>query len=168
MPRRFGNRPAQWISRLAVSLLVVCLPLACATEQATGNPGQEKGAGAADAADATDEKYYEVDCSQVDEDGDRVCVTDKGTYVGWRTFHATCHACHGQNAVGSSFAPGLRKDIPKERFVDVVMNGYTGQIGVMPAWGENPNVKNFVDELYAYQQAVADGVLLPGRPERKD
>lgn len=168
MPRRFGNGPAPWLSRLAASLLVVCLPLACATEQATGNPGRGEGAGAADAAGSTDEKYYEVDCSQVDEDGDRVCVTDKGTYVGWRTFHATCHACHGQNAVGSSFAPSLKKDIPKERFVDVVMNGYTGQIGVMPAWGENPNVKDFVDELYAYQQAVADGVLLPGRPKRKD
>jgi hypothetical protein len=121
-----------------------------------------------DATKSEEEKYYDVDCSQVDEDGDRICLTDKATYVGWRTFHATCHACHGQNAVGSSFAPSLRKPIEKERFVDVVKNGYTGQIGVMPGWGENPNVKNFVDELYAYQQAVADGVLLPGRPKRKD
>lgn len=172
MPRWFNDRAAQRISRLVVSLLVLCLPLACGTEQATGNPEQNESTASADATSAAagsaEEKPYDVDCSQVDEDGDRFCVTDKATYVGWRTFHAACHACHGQNAVGSSFAPSLKKDISKERFVDVVKNGYTGQIGVMPAWGENPNVKNFIDELYAYQQAVADGVLLPGRPKRKD
>ena len=162
-------------------LLVAALPLACAAEDATGAGQQqtERSAVAASetagpAATATakstegTEKFYEVDCDRVDENGDRICLTDKGTYVGWRTFHATCHACHGQNAVGSSFAPSLIKPIDKKRFVDVVMNGYSGQIGVMPAWGENPNVKDFVDELYAYQQARADGALRPGRPERKD
>lgn len=166
MPRR--RTSAQGISSLAACLILGCLPLACATEPATGNPQQNEDTASAETTSDGDEKYYDVDCSQVDEDGERYCITDRGTYVGWRTFHATCHACHGQNAVGSSFAPSLRKDIPKERFVDVVTNGYTGQIGVMPAWGENPNVKDFIDELYAYQQAVADGVLLPGRPQRKD
>lgn len=159
-------KPVAW-------LLLACVPVACVSENAAGTqPGNAAGL-AAEPAETADtagdgEKYYDVDCSQVDESGNRVCLTDKGTYVGWRTFHATCHACHGQNAVGSSFAPSLLKDIPKERFVDVVMNGFTGQIGVMPGWGENPNVKDFVDELYAYQQARADGVLLPGRPKRKD
>lgn len=172
MPGRFSDRPVKRISRLAALLVVVCLPLACGTERATGNPEKDESAASADAAssaaDSAEAKPYDVDCSQVDDDGDRYCVTDKATYVGWRTYHATCHACHGQNAVGSSFAPSLKKDISKERFVDVVKNGYTGRIGVMPAWGENPNVKDFIDELYAYQQAVADGVLLPGRPKRQD
>jgi hypothetical protein len=164
-------------------LLVACLPLACAAENATGTGQQQAEASnsavaasetAGPAATATAEssegaeKLYDVDCEQVDENGDRICLTDKGTYVGWRTFHATCHACHGQNAVGSSFAPGLLKPIDKARFVNVVTNGYSGQIGVMPAWGQNPNVKDFIDELYAYQQARADGVLRPGRPKRKD
>jgi hypothetical protein len=54
--------------------------------------------------------------------------------------------------------------IDKKRFVDTVTNGKKGQIGVMPAWGKNPNVKDFIDELYAYQEARADGVLKPGRP----
>ena len=157
-------------------LLLAIVPLACVSDPSAGSRQGNSAnlaaepAGATETADAAgdDQKYYDVDCSQVDESGGRICLTDLETYVGWRTFHATCHACHGQNAVGSSFAPSLLKDIPKERFVDVVMNGYTGQIGVMPAWGENPNVKDFVDELYAYQQARADGVLLPGRPKRKD
>jgi hypothetical protein len=182
MPRCFGHLPVRRISRPIAWLLVACLPLACAAEKATGT-GQRtdpstSAAGASEAAGSAAsrtaessngaEKFYEVDCDQVDENGDRFCLTDKGTYVGWRTFHATCHACHGQNAVGSSFAPSLLKPIDKERFVDVVMNGYSGQVGVMPAWGQNPNVKDFVDELYAYQQARADGVLRPGRPKRKD
>jgi cytochrome c5 len=159
-------------------LLLACLPLACAVQTATGNPEQdgESASNPAPAAAPSDEgdsaagggKLYEVDCNQVDETGKKFCLTDRGTYVGWRTFHATCHACHGQNAVGSSFAPSLLKHIDKERFVDVVSNGYSGQVGVMPAWGQNPNVKDFIDELYAYQQARADGVLLPGRPKRKD
>lgn len=169
MSGSFDCRP---VSRLTVLLLFACLPAACATEGNAGTGGQgESSLSAGAASDDTvseGKKYYDVDCNQVDENGDRVCVTDKATYVGWRTFHSTCHACHGQNAVGSSFAPGLRKPIDKERFVDVVRNGYTGQMGVMPAWGENPNVKDFIDELYAYQQAVADGVLLPGRPKRMD
>ena len=164
------------MAKPVVWLLIACLPLACAVETATGTQQQDgdSPAPAANPVTATadpaggGEKFYDVDCGQVDESGDRVCLTDKDTYVGWRTFHATCHACHGQNAVGSSFAPSLMKHIDRERFVDVVTNGYTGQIGVMPAWGENPNVKDFIDELYAYQQARADGVLLPGRPTRKD
>jgi cytochrome c5 len=173
MPNCSKRNPAQAILKLLASLVVACLPAACASDIAVENAaGLTANAQAAEAPDAggsgEGEKFYDVDCSQVDESGNRTCITDKGTYVGWRTFHATCHACHGQNAVGSSFAPSLLKEIPKERFVDVVTNGYSGQIGVMPAWGENPNVKDFIDELYAYQQARADGVLLPGRPERKD
>jgi cytochrome c5 len=171
MPRCFGQRPVRRISEPIAWLLVAWLPLACAAENATGI-GQLAEAGPAATATAESsedgEKFYEVDCDQLDENGDRICLTDRGTYVGWRTFHATCHVCHGQNAVGSSFAPSLLKPIDKERFVDVVMNGYSGQIGVMPGWGQNPNVKDFVDELYAYQQARADGVLRPGRPKRKD
>lgn len=168
MPRHSEYRPERKILGPIAWLLVACLPVACEMESTPAESGNTLAAAEATDAGSNEEKPYDVDCSHVDEDGDRVCVTDMATYVGWRTFHATCHACHGQNAVGSSFAPSLRKPIEKERFVDVVKNGYTGQMGVMPAWGENPNVKDFIDELYAYQQAVADGVLLPGRPQRRD
>jgi cytochrome c5 len=169
----FHQRRGWTVATPMAWLLLACLPLACATDHATGSEAQtaaspEAAAPAEKETNGDGKKYYDVDCSQVDENGDKFCLTDKGTYVGWRTFHATCHACHGQNAVGSSFAPSLLKHIDKARFVDVVTNGFSGQIGVMPAWGKNPNVKDFIDELYAYQQARADGVLLPGRPKRKD
>ena len=180
-----GRRWGQAVKRLVIGLTLVSLPLACTGEEASGDsataenvapaaaPAETPPAAGTDeatpaAAGGTGEKYYTVDCNQTDESGQKFCLTDKDTYVGWRTFHAVCHVCHGENAAGSSFAPSLLKPIDRKVFIDTVTHGRTGQIGVMPAWGENPNVKNFIDELYAYQQARADGVLKPGRPKRTD
>ncbi|MBA3563572.1 MAG: c-type cytochrome [Gammaproteobacteria bacterium] len=184
MQLRFARDPVWTVSERAVWLLFAWLPLACVAEDATdaraevdaaelpaaGAKTAEPSSPPAASAGSSEEgeKPYQVDCEQVDDSGNAFCATDKATYVGWRTFHATCHVCHGENAVGSSFAPSLLKPIDKARFVDVVTNGFSGQIGVMPAWGENPNVKNFIDELYAYQQARADGALKPGRPKRME
>lgn len=111
-----------------------------------------------------EEKPYDIECS------DGQCLVDKATYIGWRTYHSACHVCHSQDAVGSSFAPSLidrLKEIDKERFYSSLANGYTGQIGVMPAWKDDPNVNSRFDELYAYLKARSDGVLGPGRPDRK-
>ena len=113
---------------------------------------------------ADGEATYEVDCNS------DPCVVDKGTYIGWRTYHANCHVCHAQDAVGSTFAPSLvdkLKEIDKERFMISVGDGYTGQIGVMPGWKENPNVNKRFEELYNYLKARSDGVLKTGKPKRK-
>ena len=60
------------------------------------------------------------------------------------------------------------KEIDKERFVSSVANGYTGEVGVMPPWKDNPNVNKRYDELYGYLKARSDGALGPGRPKRLD
>lgn len=123
---------------------------------------------AASGGEAEGDVPYTVECEE-GQGGGKVCRVDRATYVGWRTFHAVCHTCHAQDAVGSSFAPALLpriKQIDKERFVMVVDQGFTGQVGVMPAWGMNPNVNRYYDELWAYLRARSDGVLPPGRPER--
>jgi hypothetical protein len=112
---------------------------------------------------------YTVEC-EVDAESGQVCYVDRDTYVGWRTFHGFCHVCHAQDAVGSTFAPNLlerMRVIDKTRFVDVLDNGFTGQVGVMPAWKNNPNVTKHYDALYAYLKARADDVLPPGRPQRR-
>jgi hypothetical protein len=57
--------------------------------------------------------------------------------------------------------------IDKERFYDSLANGYTGQVGIMPPWKDDPNVNTRFDELYAYLKARSDGALAPGRPTRK-
>ena len=47
------------------------------------------------------------------EDG----MVDKATFNGYRRFHGICHTCHGQDAMGSTFAPSLvesLKDITYE------------------------------------------------------
>lgn len=128
------------------------------------------GSAAADAGAGAGDVPYTVECeSDPEQGGQKVCRVDRMTYVGWRTFHSVCHTCHAQDAVGSSFAPALLpriRQIDKERFVMVVDQGFTGQVGVMPGWGTNPNVNRFYDELWAYLRARADGELPPGRPAR--
>lgn len=116
-----------------------------------------------------DEALYTVECSTDAETGERVCLVDKQTYIGWRTYHAFCHVCHAQDAVGSTFAPSLVERMPqidKARFMESVADGYTGQMGVMPPWKDNPNVSKRYEELYVYLKARADGALPGGRPKR--
>ncbi|MFO1350565.1 MAG: cytochrome c [Gammaproteobacteria bacterium] len=138
------------------------LPAAFA-QQAADTQTQAQPQAAQAAAQNSSDKPYTVQCD------DQGCKVDKQTYIGWRTFHSNCHVCHAQDAVGSTFAPSLvdrLKDIDKARFMNSVENGYKGQIGVMPAWKDNPNVNKHFEELYSYLKARSDGALKPGRPER--
>lgn len=97
---------------------------------------------------------------------------DQGTYNGWRRYHASCHTCHGPDGLGSSYAPSL-VDAPMsyEDFTEVVINGRqnvtTSQQSVMPAFGTVMDVATYIDDLYAYLQARADGALGRGRPQRQ-
>lgn len=98
------------------------------------------------------------------------CKVDIFMVRGFRAF-SQCQVCHGLDANGSSFAPSLNeklKEIDRARFDEVVTNGYTGQIGVMPGWKDNPNVMKKIDNLYAYLKARSDGAIPPGRLERYD
>ncbi len=115
---------------------------------------------------------YSVECGQVNNAGEPFCYVDGDTYIGWRTFHGFCHVCHAQDAVGSTFAPNLldrmnESDMTKDLFVERVNEGFTGQVGVMPPWKDDPNVRKRYDELYAYLMARASGALPPGRPKKK-
>jgi mono/diheme cytochrome c family protein len=97
------------------------------------------------------------------------CDVDQATFVGWRTYHGFCAQCHAQDAVGSTFAPSLltrMERVDRERLEKVVRDGFTGQMGVMPGFADNPNVMPRLDELYAYLKARSDGALASGRPGR--
>ena len=109
-----------------------------------------------------------VQCEEAN--GTKSCRIDLWLTRGFRAF-SQCQVCHGLDANGSSFAPSLIEklnEIDHERFVDVVTNGYTGQIGVMPGWKKNPNVMKYLDSLYAYLKARSDKVLPPGKIKRYD
>jgi len=113
---------------------------------------------------------YSIECGQVNDAGEPFCYVDRDTYIGWRTFHGFCHVCHAQDAVGSTFAPNLldrMQDFDFDMFVDRTANGFTGQVGVMPPWKDNPNVSKRYKELFAYLKARSDGALPRGRPKKK-
>ncbi len=98
---------------------------------------------------------------------------DFGTYNGFRRYHSACHVCHGPDGLGSSYAPGLvepMKTLEYGEFLEIVAVGRTTDRGgtkfVMPAFGDNPNVTENLDDIYSYLKARADGVLGRGRPAR--
>ena len=100
----------------------------------------------------------------------RTCKIDLWLTRGYRAF-SQCQVCHGLDGSGSTIGPSLldkMNEIDRERFMDVVANGYQGQIGIMPPWKENPNVMKYVDQLYAYLMARADKVLPGGKLKRYD
>jgi methanol metabolism-related c-type cytochrome len=99
---------------------------------------------------------------------------DQPTYNGWRRYHASCHTCHGPDGLGGSYAPNLVESLQRlsyDEYADVVINGRqnvsaTAQ-NVMPAFGTNEDVALYLDDIYAYLKARADGALDRGRPERQ-
>ena len=98
---------------------------------------------------------------------------DKGTYNGYRRYASTCHVCHGPDGLGSTFAPALAeslKTMSYDDFVNTVSSGRQSNIGgvlrVMPSWAANPDVMNYIDDIYGYLKGRADGKIGFGRPTR--
>ena len=113
---------------------------------------------------------YVVECDEGATSA-KACKVDKETYVGWRTFATNCQVCHGGSGLGSTFAPNLMERFNNEgvdypRFKYVLHNGFTGQMGAMPAWEKNKAVMKNLDNLYRYLKARADDKLPKGRPSR--
>lgn len=94
---------------------------------------------------------------------------DARTYNGYRRYHAGCNHCHGPAGLGSTVAPSLVDRLPDvEAFRRIVREGVSGKTGVMQGFAADPNVVPYIDDLYAYLQARADGALGRGRPRRLD
>jgi mono/diheme cytochrome c family protein len=172
MVRHINCRACLYDLARLVLIGTVFLQIAFAAESA---PDQEANSAAVeegqrDESTSVAAAPYAVECGQVNDAGEPFCYVDPDTYIGWRTFHGNCHVCHAQDAVGSTFAPNLldrMQDFDFDTFVERTANGYTGQVGVMPAWKDNPNVNKKYKELFAYLKARSDGVLPPGRPKKK-
>src|SRR5262245_56563389 len=115
-------------------------------------------------AAATEEKPYHIA-----DDG----TVDWPTFSGFRRFNSVCHTCHGPDGVGSTFAPALvdsLKRLSYEQFYEIVVNGKT-EVNTavqkkMPAFGLDPNVMCYLDDIYAYLKARSDGALGRGRPPK--
>lgn len=95
------------------------------------------------------------------------------TYSGYRRYHSECHVCHGPDGEGSTYAPDLVQSLRTMSYQDFLMVVASGretvnaaQQSVMPALGDNPNVMCYIDDIYVYLKARADGVLPRGRPAK--
>lgn len=91
-------------------------------------------------------------------------------YQGWKMFEVYCTRCHGEDAVGSSFAPALKKSVGPSGTIDHVTFFQTVTHGRptkgMPTWGNllSPEQK---EDIWNYLRARAVGGLAPGRPHVK-
>lgn len=92
---------------------------------------------------------------------------DARTYNGYRRYHGGCSHCHGPDGMGSTFVPSLVNGLPDiGAFRRAVRDGQSDGNSVMKGYADDPNTAPFIDDIYAYLQARADGALGRGRPGR--
>ncbi|MCT8266342.1 c-type cytochrome, methanol metabolism-related [Afifella sp. JA880] len=124
-------------------------------------------------AEERDGKYFDADGTPTFkfENGQ----VDWYTFSGYRRYHAACHVCHGPDGLGSSYAPALAHSLEHldyANFLAVVAGGRenvsSSQKNVMPSFGTNPNVMCYIDDIYIYLRARAQGDLPRGRPPKKE
>jgi mono/diheme cytochrome c family protein len=92
---------------------------------------------------------------------------DARTYNGYRRYHGSCNHCHGPDGLGSTFGPTLVDHLPDiGAFRRAVRDGQSTGNSVMKGYADDPNIAPYIDDIYAYLQARADGALGRGRPVR--
>jgi methanol metabolism-related c-type cytochrome len=156
----------QIISVSAVAIVaVLVLGIMPAIADGSGDPQAVKG---------EDGKYYDKDGTptyKIQSDG----TTDWYTYSGFRRYHSDCHVCHGPDGEGSTYAPALKDSLKKIGYADflaVVASGRknvnTASDNVMPAFGTNPNVMCYLDDIFIYLRARANEAVPRGRPAKHE
>jgi methanol metabolism-related c-type cytochrome len=154
-----------------VRYLFVAVALAAGQLGAGAGSAFADGSGDPTAVKNDDGKYYDQQGNptyRVQTNG----TVDWYTYSGFRRYHSDCHTCHGPDGEGSTYAPALANSLKTMRhydFVDTVVNGRknvnTAQDNVMPAFGTNPNVMCYLDDIFVYLRARANGAIPRGRPQ---
>jgi methanol metabolism-related c-type cytochrome len=159
---------------MAVTRLVIVIAAAIELFVAGATFAFGDGSGDPTAVKNEDGKYYDKEGNptfKVHSDG----TVDWFTYSGFRRYHSDCHVCHGPDGEGSSYAPALSNSLKTMNYPDfanVVVNGRknvnTAQENVMPAFGMNPNVMCYLDDLFVYLRARANGAVPRGRPQKHE
>jgi methanol metabolism-related c-type cytochrome len=100
-------------------------------------------------------------------------TADWYTFSGFRRYHSECHVCHGPDGEGSTYAPSLVESLKTMSYPEFMLIVATGKEEIrtdkqakMPAMGDNRNVACYLEDLYVYLKARADGVLPRGRPAK--
>jgi methanol metabolism-related c-type cytochrome len=154
-----------------LSLIAVAIVLAIASGS---NVARADGSGDPTAVKQEDGKYLDKEGNptyKIQADG----MVDWYTYSGYRRYHSECHVCHGPDGEGSTYAPGLKsslKTMSYGDFLGVVASGRknvsTSQESVMPAFGDNPNVSCYMDDLFVYLRARANDAWPRQRPAKRE
>jgi methanol metabolism-related c-type cytochrome len=148
----------------AATAAVLCLSIAAyAVTDGSGDPTAVK---------SEDGKWSDKNGTptfKLDKEGS----VDWYTYVGFTRYSSECLRCHGPDGMGSSYAPALMESMQRLSYTDfyaIVAGGKkdvsASQDLVMPANGENKNVMCFIDAIYIYLRARADGAVDRGRPAK--
>jgi methanol metabolism-related c-type cytochrome len=158
----------------AATALVVAAGGIALTEMVLTGTAFADGSGDPTAVKSEDGKYLDKDGNptyKVQSDG----TVDWYTYSGYRRYHSECHVCHGPDGMGSTYAPALKdslKTMSYGDFLGVVASGRknvsTAQENVMPAFGDNPNVACYMDDLYVYLRARANDASGRARPAKHE
>ena len=122
-----------------------------------------------------DGKYYDKEGNptyKVQSDG----TVDWSTYSGFRRYHSglPCVSRPGRRRL--DLRPGASairlKTMSLPDFSNVVVNGRknvnTAQESVMPAFGTNPNVMCYLDDIFVYLRARANDAVPRGRPQKHE
>jgi methanol metabolism-related c-type cytochrome len=102
-------------------------------------------------------------------------TVDWYTYSGFVRYNSECLRCHGPDGAGSSYAPALvdsLKTLSYSDFLSIVAGGKkdvnAAQELVMPSFGLDKNVMCYIDDMYVYLRARANGALGRGRPMKHE
>jgi methanol metabolism-related c-type cytochrome len=157
--RSYGSLAATLVAAMLV------LGLGRAVADGSGDPKAVKNEGG---------KYFDKDGTptyNVGSDG----TVDWFTYSGFRRYHSDCHVCHGPDGEGSTYAPALKdslRSISYSDFMGVVASGRknvnAASENVMPAFGTNPNVMCYLDDMFVYLRARANDAIPRGRPAKHE
>ncbi|HEU0067594.1 MAG TPA: c-type cytochrome [Sphingomonas sp.] len=88
-------------------------------------------------------------------------------FSGYKRYHGNCSVCHGPDGLGGTFAPALAtslKTMDHDAFLETVVNGKQNSQLAMPAFGADPNVMCYIEEIYTYLKARSDDKIGRGRP----
>ena len=80
-------------------------------------------------------------------------TVSQDVYDGWKQFNLNCARCHGEDALGTSFAPHLVCAGRQEKG--------------MPSWCALGMEIPTIDKIYSYVKARSDAKIAPGRPAVK-
>jgi methanol metabolism-related c-type cytochrome len=155
-------------------LRIICLVAAATMLVAAGGLAFADGSGDPTAVKSEDGKYFDKAGNPTYKIGSDGAV-DWYTYSGYRRYHSECHVCHGPDGMGSSYAPALKDSLNTMSYGDFLStvasgrkNVTTSQENVMPAFGDNPNVACYMDDLYIYLRARANDAVGRVRPAKHE